>query len=133
MPFKLAVAMLIIATVTPIVLNAVDVAEHGMETSESMSEARTLADGVSRAYYGGTGTTVTVSLSLPAGESLAIGGEGGDAYSIRIIIDGEERERVLLQNPSVEILGGEKEISGDAVVYLRCEIDDGAYGVRVLT
>ena len=125
--------MLIIATVTPIVLNMADVAEHGMETSESMSEARTLADGVSRAYYGGSGTTVTVSLSLPAGESLAIGGDGGDAYSIRIFIDGEERERVLLQNPSVEILGGETEISGDAVVSLRCEVSEGVYGVRVVT
>ncbi len=125
--------MLIIATVTPIVLNMADVAEHGMETSESMSEARTLADGISRAYYGGSGTTVTVSLSLPAGESLAIGGDGGDAYSIRILIDGEERERVLLQNPSVEILGGETEISGDAIVSLRCEVSEGVYGVRVVT
>ncbi len=125
--------MLIIATVTPIVLNMADVAEHGMETSESMSEARTLADGVSRAYYGGSGTTVTVSLSLPAGESLAIGGDEGDAFSIRIFIDGEERERVLLQNPSVEILGGETEISGDAMVSLRCEICEGVYGVRVVT
>ncbi len=125
--------MLIIATVTPIVLNMADVAEHGMETSESMSEARTLADGISRAYYGGSGTTVTVSLSLPSGESLAIGGDGGDAYSIRILIDGEERERILLQNPSVEILGGETVISGDAAVSLRCEVSEGIYGVRVVT
>lgn len=125
--------MLIIATVTPVVLNMADVAERGMEVSESVSEARTLADGISRAYYGGSGTTVTVSLSLPPGESLAIGGDGGDAYSIRILIDGEEREKIVLRNPSVEILGGETAISGDAVVSLRCEICDGIYGVRVST
>ncbi len=125
--------MLIIATVTPVVLNMAEVAEHGMEASESRMEAMTLADGVSRAYYGGCGTIVSVSLSVPPGESLVIGGDGGDAFSIRIMIDGEEREKVLLQNPSVQILGGATEISGDAVVRLKCEYEEGVYGVRVGT
>ncbi len=132
MPVRLAVAVLVIATMTPIVLGMVDDAEETMTSSGLESEADRLYDGISRAYYGGEGTVVTVDLSLRPGQSLAIGGDGADRYAIRLLEDGDEVGRVYMERPSVPVLGGTTVISGETSVRLRCTVTDGTYGVGLV-
>lgn len=123
-------AILIIATLTPVVVGMAGTAREDISVSGAEEEAERLADGISRAYYGGNGAIVTVRLNLGPGESLALGGSGGDEYAIRIIMNGEEAGRVYLERPAVPVLN-EASVSGDAFVTLTCETVDGVYGVRV--
>lgn len=131
MPVKLTVAIIVLATLTPVIFGMVDTAEESMSTSEAEAEARLLADAVSRAYYGGDGTMISVQMSLPRGEGLAVGGEGGDSYSIRLLSDGEIRKKILLERPAVPILNDEMVVTGDCILIVKCCIEDGRYGVRV--
>ena len=113
MPVRLAVAILIIATVTPVLMGMVGTAEDVMSSSEAEVEADRLCDGISRAYYGGEGTMVSVELSIPLGQALEMGGD--ERYVIRILDDG--REIVT--------------IAGRTVVTIQSGVSDGDYGVWV--
>lgn len=131
MPVRLAVAVLVIATMTPLLLGLVGAAEDSMSSREAGSEARTLHEGMARAYYGGAGTVVTVELSIPLGQSLRVGGEGGDAYVIRVMDGAEVVDRVYMERPSVRVLGDVLDIAGNARVTIETVSEEGVYGVRL--
>lgn len=132
MPVRLAVAVLVIATMVPVVLGMVGTAEDSIGSSELEREADRLRDGAARAYYGGEGTIVSVDLRLPPGASLGVGGDGGGRYVIRLIEDGEEVGRVYIDRPAVPVLGPAAEVSGSVTVKLEAVTVDGVYGVRLV-
>lgn len=131
LPVKLAVAMLILAAMTPVVLSMADSAQDSFSEAELRTEAGKLTKGIARAYYGGEGCSVTVEVSLPAGGSLELGGDGGDAYVIRLMSNGEEVGRVYIEQPAVPVLGGETSVSGSASVRLTCVTENGECGISV--
>ena len=128
MPVRLAVAILIIATVTPVLMGMVGTAEDVMSSSEAEVEADRLCDGISRAYYGGEGTMVSVELSIPAGQSLELGGD--ERSVIRILDGGMEVDRVYIERPAVPVLEPVT-ITGRTVVTIQSGVSDGDYGVWV--
>lgn len=132
LPFKLAIMMAVIAIMTPIVAGAVDQARDAMESFGPANEAAKLQDAAARAYYGGAGTVVTADLALDPDESLLVGGGGADAYTIRIVSNGEVRNRVTLERPAVPFLGSTEVISGIGPVKLKCVVEDGIVGIRVV-
>ena len=129
MPVRLAVAVLVIATMTPILMGMVGSAEDVISVSEAEAEAGRLSDGISRAYYGGEGTVVSVELSIPLGQSLEIG--GAEPYAIRILDGGKEVSKVYLERPSVPVLEP-LTVSGRTTVTVQAVSLDGTYGVRVI-
>ena len=128
MPVRLAVAILIIATVTPVLMGMVGTAEDVMSSSEAEVEADRLCDGISRAYYGGEVTMVSVELSIPAGQALEIGGD--ERYVIRILDGRMEVDRVYIERPAVPVLEPVT-ITGRTVVTIQSGVSDGDYGVWV--
>ena len=131
LPLKLAVAMLVMAAMVPLVAGMVSTAEDSLSSADAQSDAESLADAASRAYYGGEGTSVAVSVSLQSGQSILMGGDGGLEYVLRITDGGEEVSRVYITAPAVPVLGGVTEVSGDALVTFTCATVDGVYGVTV--
>ncbi len=128
---KLTVAIVILATMTPLVLTMADDARVEISTSDSESEARVLADAIAQTFYGGEGYSMSLDLRIPMGESLEVGGSGGDEYTIRMIVNGEEAGRVYLDRPIVQVLGGVQSLSGNTTVSLTCERTGDGIGVRV--
>ena len=128
MPVRLAVAILIIATVTPVLMGMVGTAEDVMSSSEAEVEADRLCDGISRAYYGGEDTMVSVELSIPAGQSLELGGD--ERYVIRILDGGMEVDRVYIERPAVPVLEPVT-ITGGTIITIQSGVSDGDYGVWV--
>lgn len=129
LPVRLAVCLLVIGLMTPMVADAVREAEEGMSVRELTEEASELRDAIGRAYHGGTGTSVSVRLSLPPGQSLALGGE--EPYVIRLMDNGGEVGRVYLDDPVVPVLGEEVLLGGRVTATVSAAVEDGTYGVRV--
>lgn len=131
LPVRLTVAFLIISISVPVLTGmAADLKEDNAVMSAS-KEADRIADAVSRVYYMGAGSACAVDVSLPAGCMMAIGGEGTDAYSIGIFLDGVEKDRIYLERPLVRILGDGLDVHGKSRISVECVRLDGVYGVSV--
>lgn len=131
MPLKIAIAMLVIVTMTPLVMGMVDNAETSMSSVEAEGEAEELVEAIARAYYGGVGCEESVEVSLPDGESIEVGGDGAYRYVVRILEGEAEIGRIHLNTPSVPVLSGTLRITGDCTVTVTCVSVDGVYGVSV--
>lgn len=132
LPFKLAIIMVVIAVMTPIVAGVTQDAKDVMDLMQPENEASELKDAASRLYYSNVGSTVTVDLSLGPDECLMVGGEGTEAYTIRIVRNGEIEKRIYIDHPEFPFLGGATAISGTGPVKLECVIEDDIRGVRVI-
>ena len=126
LPVKLAVCFLVLGLMVPVVMDVVDDADSEMSVYELRRDAALLEDAIHRAYSDGTVTSI--ELDIPRGQSLIVGGDGGNEYIIRLAVDGETVETSFIDSPMVAVIGGITEISGDVVVRI-----DGAEadGVRI--
>lgn len=126
LPVKLAVCFLVLGLMVPVVMDVVDDADSEMSVYELRKDAALLEDAIHRAYSDGTVTSI--ELDIPRGQSLIVGGDGGNEYTIRLAVDGETAETSFIDSPMVAVIGGVTEISGDVVVRI-----DGtdADGVRI--
>ena len=55
------------------------------------------------AHYSGNGCSRTVEIDLPAGCEMYVGGDGGDAYSIRMFYNGSLVSTDYFENPVLKI------------------------------
>lgn len=127
LPVKLAVCFLVLGLMVPVVIDVVDDADSEMSVYDLRRDAALLEDAIHRAYSDGTVTSI--ELDIPRGQSLIVGGDGGNEYIIRLAVDGETVETSFIDSPMVAVIGGITEISGDVVVRI-----DGteADGVRMI-
>lgn len=127
LPVKLAVCFLVLGLMVPVVMDVVDDADSEMSVYELRKDAALLENAIHRAYSDGTVTSI--ELDIPRGQSLIVGGDGGNEYIIRLAVDGETVETSFIDSPMVAVIGGVTEISGDVVVQI-----DGtdADGVRII-
>lgn len=126
LPVKLAVCFLVLGLMVPVVMDVVDDADSEMSVYELRKDAALLEDAIHRTYSDGTVTST--ELDIPRGQSLIVGGDGGNEYIIRLAVDGKTVETSFIDSPMVAVIGGVTEISGDVVVQI-----DGtdADGVRI--
>lgn len=127
LPVKLAVCFLVLGLMVPMVMDVVDDADSEMSVYDLRRDAALLEDAIHRAYSDVTVTSI--ELDIPRGQSLIVGGDGGNEYIIRLAVDGETVETSFIDSPMVAVIGGITEISGDVVVRI-----DGteADGVRII-
>lgn len=127
LPVKLAVCFLVLGLMVPMVMDVVDDADSEMSVYDLRRDAALLEDAIHRAYSDVTVTSI--ELDIPRGQSLIVGGNGGNEYIIRLAVDGETVETSFIDSPMVAVIGGITEISGDVVVRI-----DGteADGVRII-
>ena len=124
---KLAVCFLVLGLMVRVVMDVVDDADSEMSVYDLRRDTALLEDAIHRAYSDGTVTSI--ELDIPRGQSLIVGGDGGNEYIIRLAVDGETVETSFIDSPMVAVIGGITEISGDVVVRI-----DGteADGVRII-
>ena len=127
LPVKLAVCFLVLGLMVPVMIDVVDDADSEMSVYDLRRDAALLEDAIHRAYSDGTVTSI--ELDIPRGQSLIVGGDGGNEYIIRLAVDGETVETSFIDSPMVAVIGDITEISGDVVVRI-----DGteADGVRII-
>ncbi len=128
MPMKLTMAMVIIATTTPLVMGMVDDADDRMDIIDSNSDVRALEDGIKRTLTGGIGTVNVVIVELESTKQIEIGGDGYIGLWMRVLKNGEKIDRIQLDHP---ILGDVTYIGDGDRVEIECVNVNGTYGVEV--
>lgn len=124
LPVRLAVCFLILGLMVPVVLDSTETAREEMSLKDLREQASALEDALQRAYS--SGQVISLRMDVPVGQSLAVGGDGGDAYTIRLVSDGVVVDRVITSNPTVPVTNGQTTVSGNTTV-----IVDGRSGTGV--
>lgn len=130
-PVKLAVAFLILSVSIPAVTGMAGNLTDGNAVDSATAEAGKVVSAISKVYYSGIGSMQTVELSISSKSHLKIGGEGSHAYSVGIFLEDAEKNRLVLQRPSVKILGEGLEVSGNVLLSVKCVQAGKGCGVEV--
>ncbi len=85
MPFRIAISLMVIALMVPAAVSISHDMEMEADEAEGVSLAEQVAEATTRAYFSGVGGTVSLSMDIPQGRALGIGGDGADAYSLSLI------------------------------------------------
>ncbi len=104
LPMRLAVVFLIIGLSVPIIADVVDSGEKDMLTAELETEAGRIISSVSSVHYDGKGSSRTVSVLIPTGCEMHIGGDGADAYSISLYCLGRDCGKLYLERPAIKLV-----------------------------
>ena len=133
LPLKLAISFLIIGLMLPSVITMTQNTQEDAQEMVVRSVAGQLSDAMTDCYYDGLGSGWTVNLTVPSGYSLEVGGDGAQAYIIRIVHGGEVVDRIYLDSPGFPVIGDITRISGTVRVEISAVVCDGILGVEVVT
>ena len=103
LPIKLMVTMTIIAISLPALTGIMDDSERGIADAEMGQEVERFMNAAMLAHRSGDGSSRTVSISLPAGCELCVGGEGGDAFCVRSVYNGGIVSKNYFETPVLKI------------------------------
>jgi hypothetical protein len=103
LPIRLAVVSLVIALSLPLVAGALEDGEASSAGAALRAEAGRISSAVERVHYAGEGAAETVSVRIPDGCELTVGGEGGAAYSMGMSFRGRDCGRIWMDMPAVRL------------------------------
>ena len=98
------IVFLILSISVPVLLGAM---EHGREdsaASEMEKEFGRLHDAISKAHYSGIGSERTITVTVPDGCAVEMGGEAGDAYSLRGSYNGSVIVTRYMERPAIMLM-----------------------------
>ncbi len=125
MPVRLAMTFLVLALAVPVLMDSVEDYRAVTEASGLMVQAEAVSDTAEKTFYAGEGGAFTAEISVGHGNRLVIGGQGADAYTIRMFCGNEDVGRLVMDRPAVRIAGGGIAVSGEMTLLFEC-VDDGA-------
>lgn len=129
-PMRLAIAFLILSISVPAAMSAIGNIDGDSRMSSVSGEAEKLADTMANAYYSGNGSRFTVDLEIEDGCMVIVGGDGSEAYSIKVVCD-DDMSVIPLDRPSIRVIGGSVTLAGDCHVICTCTCDENGYGMTV--
>ncbi len=133
LPVRLAVAVAVLSVCVPSLVYASETFEADADVSDASAEVEKMISAADTVYYSGCGSRCTVSVSIPPGCEVAVGGERQDAHTVRIIRNGEVAKTVYTDHPVIRFVGGPAVFSGSLDMVFECVGGGGVYGVRVMS
>ena len=130
MPVRLSVTFLILAITVPLLMGLTDDFREDVEASDLAVQADIISETAEKAYYAGIGSAFTANISIDHNSRLIIGGEGSDAYAIRMICGDKETGKIIMDRPLVKI-SNEISVSGVNVLMFTCVQDGNGSAVEV--
>ncbi|HKM14288.1 MAG TPA: hypothetical protein VJY42_05205, partial [Candidatus Methanomethylophilaceae archaeon] len=103
MPVRLAITFLILAITVPLLMGVADDLRNDVEASDLAVQADIVTKTAEKAYYAGIGSEFTANVSIDHNGRLIIGGDGSDAYCVRMIYGDKETGKVVMDRPLVKI------------------------------
>lgn len=131
MPVRLAVTFLILAIAVPVLMDYVEDYRDGTEASGLMVQAEVVSDTAEKTFYAGKGGVFTAEISVGNGNRLIIGGQGADAYAVRMFCGDEDVGRLVMDRPAVRIAGDGVAVSGERTLLFECVADGAGCAVEV--
>ena len=103
LPIRLMITMMIIAISVPVLSDAMENNQENMAGAEMNHESEKFMNAANLAHFSGNGCSRTVEINLPAGCEMCVGGEGSDAYSIRMVYNGKIVSTNYFESPVLKI------------------------------
>ena len=103
LPIKLMVTALVITISLPLLTNVMGDSERSMADAEMDQEVTKFMKAAELAHRSGDGSSRTVSISLPAGCEMCVGGDGSDAFCVRSVYNGEIVSKHYFETPVLKI------------------------------
>ncbi len=103
LPIKLMVTALVITISLPLLTNVMDDSERDMASTEMDQEVAKFMKAAELAHRSGNGSSRTVSISLPAGCEMCVGGNGSDMFCVRSVYNGETVSKHYFETPALKI------------------------------
>lgn len=94
-------------------------------------QVRGIVETVHRTYYSGEGSEAYFAYDIPDGYGISLGGNGADAYTIRLTSDGEIVATRYIENPVVAVVT-DTDLSGSGTVGFCCKVDEGGLYVEAV-
>lgn len=120
MPLKLMVSFLIISLTLPTVGMMVSEVREDMSSQDVAAETDLIEECIYRTYRSGLGATESVTVDIPSGRSILLGGTGVDAHTIRVCLDGEVVHTVSLDRAPVRLSEALMEFTGRCTMTFQC-------------
>lgn len=130
LPVKLIITMVIITLSIPMLTSALDSNQEEMAGAEMMQEAQRFKNAACLAHFSGNGCSRTVEIDLPSGCEMHVGGEGSDAYSIRMLYNGDLIATEYFESPVLKIRD-EMVFTGHMTLMLTSDETDMVPGIEV--
>ena len=103
LPIKLMVTALVITISLPLITNVMDDSERSMADAEMDQEVVKVMKAAKLVHRSGNGSSRTVSISLPAGCEMCVGGNGSDVFCVRSVYNGEIVSKHYFETPVLKI------------------------------
>ena len=129
-PMRLMLAAVLLALCTPVLAEMTEGFRDQTYENEAQCQTDKIREASASLYMSGPGASRVVSLDIPAGYSITLGGEGAQAYSVTILKGDEEVMTFYSEHPSYRFIETVGEISGHCELLLSCERHDGGCGIR---
>lgn len=131
LPIRLAVVMAVLALSVPFIGSTLDYNEERTSAAVLESQVTRITNAAAVVYFSGEGSCRTVDLDIPSGCSISLGGDEGDAYSVRGIFDGKVVAKAYMDRPSVTF-SSELSLCGKCTVLVKCSSENGLPTIDVI-
>lgn len=121
LPLKLLLVALLISLSLPVVASAMADYRSSIEEAALGAEVSRLASSISEVHAAGEGNVRFITVEVPSGLSIEVGGEGIDAMSVRGVMADRVVRTTYLDDPPVRVITTNGEamiIGGSATIRL---------------
>lgn len=131
LPIKLAVSFLIIGMMVPTLISLTDDVQEKAESTDLQRVCEDIEEHLTGAYFSGNGNMSTMTIDVPAGKRIVIGGQGTDAYILRMFSNGEPVGRHIMDSPWIRVICDETVLEGNVAMTMMSVTDSMGQGVEV--
>jgi hypothetical protein len=129
-PWRISLAFLLVALCVPPLAGLAEGFQDTADNREIDSEVERITNSASTVYFGGAGTSLSLDLSILPGYEITLGGEGAEAYCIKITDPNGTETRTFMEHPAARFLNSVT-LSGPCTLDLVCH-DEPAYGITAV-
>lgn len=126
LPIRIVVVLAVLAASLPFIGSALEHNEEATTAAALENQVGRITNAAAVVYFSGEGSCRTVDLDIPSGCSISVGGNGGEAYSVRGIMGNKIVYTGYMDKPSVGF-SDETVLSGKCTILVRCSEDGSGY------
>ena len=129
-PWRISLAFLLVALCVPPLAGLAEGFQDTADGCEIQTEIEQITNSASTVYFGGAGTSLSIALSLLPGYEITLGGEGAEAYCIKVSGPRGGETLTYMDRPAAKFLNTVT-LTGSCTLELVCQAEP-EYGIRAV-
>lgn len=129
-PWRISLAFLLVALCVPPLAGLAEGFQDTADGCEIQTEIEQITNSASTVYFGGAGTSLSIDLSILPGYEITLGGEGAEAYCIKVSDPHGGETLTYMDRPAARFLNTVT-LTGSCTLELVCQAEP-EYGIRAV-